>query len=104
MNLSDMITMLYVSESTLLRVQKMEAIKGEVAVTIYKHIVDVLIYDAAGIIMKSGFDAVYSYAEEDQTAGLIDAIKMLTTVNGVNVKEARRAIADKLIEDNQYKF
>ena len=104
MNLSDMITMLYVAESTLLRVQKMEAIKGEVAVTIYKHIVDVLIYDAAGIIMKSGFDAVYSYAEEDQTAGLIDAIKMLTTVNAVNVKEARRAIADKLIEDNQYKF
>ncbi|MBC8315527.1 MAG: acyl-CoA dehydrogenase family protein [Bacteroidetes bacterium] len=104
MNLSDMITMLYVAESTLLRVQKMEALKGEAAVTIYKHIVDVLIYDAAGIIMKSGFDAVYSYAEEDQTAGLIDAIKMLTTVNGVNVKEARRAIADKLIEDNQYKF
>ena len=104
MNLSDMITMLYVAESTLLRVQKMEALKGEAAVTIYKHIVDVLIYDAAGIIMKSGFDAVYSYAEEDHTAGLIDAIKMLTTVNGVNVKEARRAIADKLIEDNQYKF
>ena len=104
MNLSDMITMLYVAESTLLRVQKMEALKGEAAVTIYKHIVDVLIYDAAGIIMKSGFDAVYSYAEEDHTAGLIDAIKTLTTVNGVNVKEARRAIADKLIEDNQYKF
>ena len=104
MNLSDMITMLYVAESTLLRVKKMESMKGEAAVTIYKYIVDVLIYDAAGIIMKSGFDAVYSYAEEDHTAGLIDAIKTLTTVNGVNVKEARRAIADKLIEDNQYKF
>jgi len=104
MNLSDMITILYVVESTLLRVQKIEAIKGEAAVTIYKKILDVLIYDAAGTIEKNGFDAIYSFAAEDQTAGLIDAIKTLTTVDGVNVKDARRAIADKLIGENQYKF
>ena len=103
-NLSDMIMNLYVIESTLLRVQKMETIKGEAAAALYKHIADILIYDAAGLIEKSGLDAVYSYAEEDQTADLIDAIKTLTVVKGVNVRDARRVIADKLIEDNQYKF
>ena len=33
-----------------------------------------------------------------------DVADVLTKVAGVDVKEARRRIADKLIEDNQYKF
>ena len=32
------------------------------------------------------------------------AIETLTAVAGINVKEARRKIADKLIEENCYKF
>jgi hypothetical protein len=31
-------------------------------------------------------------------------VEILTRVRGVNVKDARRRIADKLIEDNLYKF
>jgi hypothetical protein len=34
----------------------------------------------------------------------IKAIEELTRVAGVDVKEARRRIAAKLIEDNAYKF
>ena len=33
-----------------------------------------------------------------------NAFRSLTSVAGVNVKDARRRIADKLIEDNTYKF
>jgi len=35
---------------------------------------------------------------------LVSAIEILAKVNGINIKDARRRIADKLIEDNSYKF
>jgi hypothetical protein len=103
-NLSDMITELYMSESTALRVKKMESIKGESSMAVYKQILDVMIYDAASKIEKNGIDAVNSFASGEEAQNLIAAIKALTTLRGVNVKVARRVIADKLIEDNSYKF
>ncbi len=103
-NLSDMITELYVGESTALRVEKMESMKGEAAIAVYRQILDVLIYDAAGKIEKNGLDAINSFATGEEAQNLIAAIKALSTVKGVNVKVARRVIADKLIEDNSYKF
>lgn len=103
-NLSDMITELYVTESTTLRVKKIESIKGEGACAMYRQILDVLIYDAAGKIEKNGQDAVNSFAASGEANDMIVAVKELSVVKGVNVKAARRAIAGKLIEDNQYKF
>jgi len=38
------------------------------------------------------------------SAKYIRCIDILTSVAGVNVKEARRKIADNLISDNSYKF
>ncbi len=103
-NISDMITETYVSESTALRVQKMEGIKGVASVAVYKDILDVTVYDTAEKVRKAAYDAVYSFASPDQAAKLIKAIDTLTTIAGVNVKDARRRIAGKLIEDNTYKF
>lgn len=103
-NLSDMITELYVAESTALRVKKMESLKGEAAIAVYRQILDVLVYDAAGRMEKNGQDAINSFAAGKEAQGLIAAIKALSVVKGVNVKVARRVIADKLIEDNSYKF
>jgi hypothetical protein len=103
-NITDMMMETYVSESTALRVQKMEHLKGAEHVAIYKSILDVNIYDTAGKVRKSGLDAVYSFATGEVAAKLTRAIDCLTTVQGVNIKEARRKIADKLIEDNTYKF
>jgi len=53
---------------------------------------------------KEANDAVNSFAEGDDNAKLLDSVNKLTEVAGVNVKDARRRIADKLIEDNSYKF
>ncbi|MBN1184702.1 MAG: acyl-CoA dehydrogenase family protein [Bacteroidales bacterium] len=103
-NISDMIMQLYVAESTMLRVQKLESMKGAEAVKLYKDILDVNVYDAAGIIRKAGMDAVNSFAEGAQLTELEKAVDILTKVASVNVKEARRRIADKLIEDNKYNF
>jgi hypothetical protein len=101
-NIADMMMETYMSESLLLRVEKRESLKGQAPV--YRDILDVNIFDAAELVRKSAYDAVYSFAAPDNTKDLINAIDKLTGVAGVNVKEARRRIAGKLIEDNEYKF
>ncbi len=101
-NIADMMMETYVSESLALRVAKMELLNSNKS--IYRDILDVNVYDTAGIIRKSAYDAIYSFGVPSAVPGLINAIDTLTRVKGINVKDARRRIADKLIEDNSYKF
>ena len=99
-NISDIIMEIYIAESLTLRVKKIENIKGEAG--IYRDILDVYVYDAVQKTRKFALDAVYSI--DESTGGLSKAISGLSETAGINVKEARRRIADKLIEDNIYKF
>jgi len=101
-NIADMMMETYASESLMLRVSKLEALKGNAQV--YRDILDVNVYDTADIIRKSAYDAVCSFASPEKAPALLKAIDALTTVKGINVKDARRRIAGKLIEDNSYKF
>jgi alkylation response protein AidB-like acyl-CoA dehydrogenase len=101
-NIAEMMMETYMSESLLLRVEKRETLKGKAPV--YNDMVDVNIYDTADKIRKSASDAIYSFASTEAAPKLVKAIENLTGVSGVNVKDARRRIADRLIEDNQYKF
>ncbi len=103
-NIADIIMQIYVAESTMLRVERLESMKGEKNMKIYRDILDVFVYDAAGIINKCGLDAIHSFADEQEKDLLLKGINYYTEVEGVNVKEARRRIADKLIEDNRYNF
>ena len=101
-NISEMMMDTYVSESLALRVEKREAMKG--SSSLYKDMLDVNVFDTAQKVRKSAYDAIYSFASPEAALKLIKAVDALIKVAGVNVKEARRRIADKLIEDNQYKF
>jgi hypothetical protein len=101
-NISEMIMETYIAESLALRVEKLESLKGPAG--IYRDMLDVYVYDAADLVRKSAMDAVNSFATPEESERLNAAIEKLTKVAGVNVKEARRRIADKLIEDNAYKF
>ncbi|MFN8240868.1 MAG: acyl-CoA dehydrogenase family protein [Bacteroidales bacterium] len=101
-NIADMMIEAYIAESLLLRVQKRETLKGQSQV--YRDMLDVHVYDVAELVRKAGLDAVYSFASADVAPSLEKAISNLTAVAGVNVKEGRRRIAAKLIEDNEYKF
>ena len=103
-SISDIITETYVAESMALRVEKIESMKGATAAGLYRDMLDVFVYDAADKIRKSGLDAVYSFASGDEALTLANTMEVLSSVKGVNVKDARRRIADKLIEDNIYKF
>lgn len=103
-NLSDMIMETFIAESLALRVQKLEDMKGAAGIDLYRDILDVFVYDAADKIRKAVLDALYSFAPVEETGDLVKAMETLTSVNGVNVKDARRRVADKLIEDNGYRF
>lgn len=103
-NISDMMMEIYVAESMALRVEKLRNMKGEEAVSLYMDILDVYIYDIAGDLTKSGCDAANSLGHAEVAAKLNGMIESCTRVAPVNVKEARRRIAAKLIDDNAYKF
>jgi hypothetical protein len=103
-NISDCIIQLYAAESTLLRVVKMQEYKGEEEIKIYKDMLDVFIYDVAARINKFASDVTYSFAYGEVRELLEKGISHYTKVAGVNVKEARRRIADKLIDENKYCF
>ncbi len=104
MNLSDMLMQLFAAEATVLRVQKLEAMRGTEANLIYRDIADVLVFDAAAMAYKAGKEAIVSFATEENQCKMLDNLYQLCKVRPVNVKDARRRIADKLIEDNQYNF
>ena len=104
MNISDMTMNLYILESTLLRVEKLSKNNMKQNISLYEDILDVLTQDTANALYKSGFDAIGSFAEGAQKMTLCNALNTLTKAYSVNVKEARRRIADKLIEDEVYKF
>jgi alkylation response protein AidB-like acyl-CoA dehydrogenase len=103
-NISDIIMDIYIAESTLLRVWKRELLKGPEAAALYRDIVDVLVYDSADRIRKSACDAVWSFAPAGDSERLVRAIGTLSAMDGVNVRELRRKLADRLISDNAYTF
>ncbi|MBP6978669.1 MAG: acyl-CoA dehydrogenase family protein [Lentimicrobiaceae bacterium] len=101
-NISDIIIHVYTIESTFLRVQKLEKLKGEAGLKLYRDILEVAIYDAAHLIRKAGMDAVNSFASGNEQRIWLERINRFTTVPPVNVKEARLRIADRLLEENRY--
>jgi hypothetical protein len=94
----------YGAESALLRVEKLESMKGEEAVNLNKDMLDVYIYDSACNMNKFAKDAINSFVTGEKQQIMLDRIDLFTKVAPINIKEARRRIADKLIDENTYCF
>ena len=103
-SLADIIINIYLSESTLLRVRKLAGMRSDDAIALYRDILDICIYDTSSLVRKAGLDAVNSFAGGDEYELLVKAIDHFTATDPVNVKDARRRIADKIIEENRYIF
>jgi alkylation response protein AidB-like acyl-CoA dehydrogenase len=102
MNITDMMVPVYNAESTLLRIEKTENLKGTDAVKIQKDILDVFLFDAADEIHKAGKTAITSFADGEKAKLYINALNFYTEIPPINTKDARRRIADKIIEENKY--
>jgi alkylation response protein AidB-like acyl-CoA dehydrogenase len=104
MNIADMCIDTYLAESTLLRVEKLTGMKGEDACQNQLDIMRVFITDAADRINKNGKEAINGFAEGDEQRMVLLGIKRFTKTEAFNTKNARRNIANTLIEANKYCF
>ncbi|MDD4216753.1 MAG: acyl-CoA dehydrogenase family protein [Bacteroidales bacterium] len=103
-NISDIMIQIYTAESLALRIKKLADNNLKQNLDIYKDMLAVFVFDAAGIVSKNAMDAVYSMEEGEMADKMYKAMKELACVEGVNVKDARRRVADYLLEENDYKF
>ena len=104
MNIADMMIDVYIGESLQLRVEKMVSLRGEAACAEAIDILRVWLYDASDRINKAGKDAIGSFSEGDEQRLLLMGLKRFTKTSPLNVKEARRRIAAKLLSENKYCF
>lgn len=104
MDIADIAIQTYVAESTLLRVEKMVAMKGEEACQEQLDMMRVMIYDACDIINKAGKDALNAFTEGDELRMMLMGLKRFTKHDPYNAKEARQRIALKMIDKNDYPF
>lgn len=104
MHVSDITMQAYGAESLYLRIKKLSGLYDAEKIKVYQSILDVFVYEAAARIQKSAMDAINSFAEGNEFVKLKKAVSEMTQLKPVNIKEHRRAIAHKLIEDNNYDF
>ncbi|MEZ5199502.1 MAG: hypothetical protein R2764_24895 [Bacteroidales bacterium] len=104
-NISDVIMTVYGAESAMLRVEKLESLKGEKEVALNKDMFDVYkltTLPATSINLRRMPLTPFVSGEEQSI--MLDRIDLFTKVRPVNIKESRRQIADKLIDENKYCF
>jgi len=104
MNLADMIIETYVAESVILRVEKRIGLLGADANALYKDIAYVYLNRAVEKVNNAGRSAITSFAETDELRVMLMGLKRFTKIEPMNLKDARRRIADELILKNDYAF
>jgi len=104
MNIADMAIDTYNAESLYLRVARMVEEKGEEASRFHLDIMRTYLYDAADRVNKAGKDAINSFADGDEQRMILMGLRRFTKAEPFNVKDARRRIADRLIEVGKYCF
>lgn len=104
MNLADVLIEAYVAESTLLRVEKLIALRGEKAVEIEKEMAIIYLHDAIEKATSAARQAIMAFAEGDELKLMLMGLKRFTKIDAYNLKEARRKVANHVIEKGQYPF
>ena len=104
MNIADMAIETFVSESTLLRVMKSAEKNGEENSKVEIAIMKCYLNDAVDKVAKYGKEAINAFAAGDEQKMMLLGLKRFTKTEPFNSKDARRLIADKLIEEGKYSF
>lgn len=104
MNLADMLIEGYVAESTLLRVEKLIGQRGEKACEIHKEMAVIYLHFATEQAATCGRSAIMSFAEGDELRLMLMGLKRFTKIDPYNLKEARRKVANFVIEKGEYPF
>ena len=102
MNIADMAIETFVAESFLLRIMKTSDKNGKDRVKVQKAMMECYLNDAVDKVAKFGKEAINSFAEGDEQKMMLLGLKRFTKTEPFNSKDARRLIADKLIDAGKY--
>jgi alkylation response protein AidB-like acyl-CoA dehydrogenase len=104
MNIADMLIEIYVTESALLRTEKLISQRGEEICSYQIDMTKLYLNDAMERINISGKNAINAFAEGDEQRVMLMGLKRFTKIAPINAKETRRRIADYVIAENRYPF
>jgi hypothetical protein len=104
MNLSDMLIEGYMAESTILRVEKLVSIKGAEACALQTDMARIYLHNAVNKITIVAREAIYAFTEGDDQRMMLLGLKRFTKIEPFNLKEARRRIADSILDRSTYYF
>jgi len=104
MRIADMAIDTYMAESILLRVQKLVATQGAEACALQIDMMSTYVNDMVDRLNINGRNAINAMCEGDEQRMLLMGIKRFSKMAPVNTVAARRRIAKKLIEENEYCF
>ncbi len=102
MAVADMAIDVFMAESALLRVMKLDAMGKKPEGGVHDALLQVLFTDAMDRVNKSGKTAVMSFATGDEQRMMLLGLKRFTKYAPVNTTAARRLIAAQLIANNKY--
>ncbi|NJL74390.1 MAG: acyl-CoA dehydrogenase, partial [Saprospiraceae bacterium] len=103
MNIANMMIDTFTAESLLMRIQKLDdMVVKPLEQEVYEAILKTFITDATSRITKEATDALVSFAQGDLLKTFLMGLKRFTKYEPINVKMARRLIADTLIAENKY--
>ena len=104
MNIANMIIEVYMLESALLKTEKLVHKDGN---EVHDEKISMCIsylHHAVEEVRKNGKEALFALLEGDEQKMLLMGLKRFTKVQATNLKEHRRKIAKKMIEENEYCF
>ena len=102
MNIADMSIKTFVAESCLLRAMKLHNLHGESGAADAIDLMRIYLNDAIDVVNKSGKEAINAFADGDEQRMMLLGLKRFTKYGPFNSKDARRRIADKLIDAGKY--
>lgn len=102
MNGADMIIELFAAESLLLRVRKLDELNKKEA--FHDDVLKVQFWEASQRIAKTAREAINSFVSGDLQRTFLMGVKRFDQYPAVNVKDARRRIAQHLLTANEYRM
>ena len=104
MNVADMLIQIYMLESVIVKTKRIQDTLGEEASAAQIDICQLFMFEAVKKIKNSAEEALWSFSEGDELKMMQMALKRFTKMKAFNVKDVRRRVAQKLVENGGYKF
>src|SRR5574343_22805 len=102
---SDILIEIYMAESTILRMEKLDKKEGEDKVQEQIAMAKLYLYNAVDIVTQKGKEGIVSFSEGDEQRMMLMGLKRFTKyTNMPNVIGLREKIAAKIISENKYAF